>query len=511
MTAWIDPPESRPNGIYKTECLSVYKHKDDHIVYILPEAQEVGERGDRSTVAAVKRVYGGLFAGSNELLRDQELSVLMTFIKAAERCRLGENMKIAKQRQEVIKAADKVMVELRSLLSHEVDLHLQRLAEKLLAPSTVLKWHPRKNSCQQFVDVLLSGEDFEHLFPLFPKEFVHDEAVRRSPSFPWPRYLISFNDRIDGLSALGFQSKSIVSKFCQSKRDRCDIVEFAELVLHDAEVKREKKGSKKGGKLYKNLAKGMKAISTAFEDVETATILDSNVYNELLLGTAGSGISEELADALWDLPRDTMSMIQFNILRPSTKYRTISNQELTRQDWVNNRLALFRQLDLFAAHAGGFGAAIVDVVTRHPEALKNLYIPHARVYGTAHVLDGVRCLNFLPTPAYVVMDVTEHIEAFLEKLAEMHTQKLKSSLQTLKNWCKLMGGSLWNLLTEYLKIMGSVLGSMGTLAGPTALLGFSDAGHNLLQIGSDINGWKLMKMEGLLVVMHMEKRMRSLR
>lgn len=74
-----------------------------------------------------------------------------------------------------------------------------------------------------------------------------------------------------------------------------------------------------------------------------------------------------------------------------------------------------------------------------------------------------------------------------------------------------MGGSLWNLLTEYLKIMGSVLGSMGTLAGPTALLGFSDAGHNLLQIGSDINGWKLMKMEGLLVVMHMEKRMRSLR
>jgi len=68
------------------------------------------------------------------------------------------------------------------------------------------------------------------------------------------------------------------------------------------------------------------------------TILDSNVYNELLLGTAGSGISEELADALWDLPRDTMSMIQFNILRPSTKYRTISNQELTRQDWVDNRV-----------------------------------------------------------------------------------------------------------------------------------------------------------------------------
>jgi len=59
-------------------------------------------------------------------------------------------------------------------------------------------------------------EDFEHLFPLFPKGFVTDEGVRNTPGFDLPRYLISFNDHINRFSALGFQTKSNISKYFQA-------------------------------------------------------------------------------------------------------------------------------------------------------------------------------------------------------------------------------------------------------------------------------------------------------
>ena len=182
----------------------------------------------------MKRVYGGAFSGHNILLVEQELVVLRTFITAAENCKL--HGKISMQRESLRTGAKAVMAELHKLLDHEVGLHIRRLATKLMSPKTVLKWHPRSNSCQQFADTLLDGEDFEHLFPLFPKAFVENEAARKTPGFEWPRYLISFNDHIDGLAALGFQPKSIISKFCQAKRDRCDIIEFAELALLEVDL-----------------------------------------------------------------------------------------------------------------------------------------------------------------------------------------------------------------------------------------------------------------------------------
>lgn len=65
---------------------------------------------------------------------------------------------------------------------------------------------------------------------------MENEAARKTPGFERPRYLISFSDHINGLAALGFQPKSIISKFCQAKRDRCDIIEFAELALLEAKI-----------------------------------------------------------------------------------------------------------------------------------------------------------------------------------------------------------------------------------------------------------------------------------
>jgi hypothetical protein len=313
----------------------------------------------------VKRVYGGAFSGHNILLVGQELVVLRTGAKA-------------------------VMAELHKLLDHEVGLHIQRLATKLMSPKTVLKWHPRSNSCQQFADTLLDGEDFEHLFPLFPKAFVENEAARKTPGFEWPRYLISFNDHIDGLAALGFQPKSIISEFCQAKRDRCDIIEFAELALLEAKIEAENPSASK--------AKRKINLSLRTTNRGKGARLNKDSYFELLLTPFGSPdvaakeITEGLLDALWDLPRDTMSLLQLHILRPSSKYYTAENTSLKPQEWLENRLRVFRQLDLFASLAGGFGAAVLEVLNSNPQALKDLAIPHARIYGTAHASEKMAFL-----------------------------------------------------------------------------------------------------------------------
>jgi hypothetical protein len=316
----------------------MYRHKYDGKLYLHPERRKIGESGDRNTVAAVKRVYGGAFSGHNALLARQEDLVLKTFISAAEKCRFRGPP--SKQRQKLQAAADTVMKELHKLLNHEVDIHIQRLAERLMDPKTVLKWHPRRNSCQQFVDALLNGEDFEHLFPLFPKGFVTDEGVRKTPGFDWPRYLISFNDHIDGLSAVGFQPKSIISKYCQATRDRCDIVEFAELTLFEAEKKKLKKLVRAKKRNLKRVTKATLKMATCVMTVSPTalaktpileTVIERDVYQELLLTPCVAGgedeaegqnaISEALLDALWDLPRDTVSILQFHLLRPSTNTR----------------------------------------------------------------------------------------------------------------------------------------------------------------------------------------------
>jgi hypothetical protein len=53
-------------------------------------------------------------------------------------------------------------------------------------------------------------------------------------------------------------------------------------------------------------------------------------------------ISEALLDALWDLPQDTMSILQSHLFQPSTKYSTTQNKALEREDWIENRLRVFR-------------------------------------------------------------------------------------------------------------------------------------------------------------------------
>lgn len=96
-------------------------------LYVYTQQKRIGDAGDRKSVAAVKRVYGGAFSGHNTLLPHQEDLVLKTFISPAEKGRLRGPL--SKQRQRLQAAADTVMMELHKLLDHEVDIHIQRLAK----------------------------------------------------------------------------------------------------------------------------------------------------------------------------------------------------------------------------------------------------------------------------------------------------------------------------------------------------------------------------------------------
>ena len=51
---------------------------------------------------------------------------------------------------------------------------------------------------------------------------------------PWPRYLISFSDRVEGKDTSIQQPYSSVTKFCHKSSSDGDIIDFLELEIHRA-------------------------------------------------------------------------------------------------------------------------------------------------------------------------------------------------------------------------------------------------------------------------------------
>lgn len=497
--------------MYQVKVLSLYKDKNDKEKYIASRSQAISHRGDRPTLAAVKRVYGGAFSGHIFLKDDMELEVLRTFILAADDCILEG--KILHQRQELSRAATRVMGQLRSLIGHEVNLHIERLASRLMENDITLKWHPQKNSCQQFVDSLINGEDFEHLFPLFPKGFALHEAVRNCAEFDWPRYLISFNDHIDGIAALNFQPKSILSKYCQGTRDRCDIIDFLELEAREAQQEGQKRNKKE--KWHIQLDKLIISSNGSHGAIQ--------VCDELLLGCTDKvdcgtkEITEEILDGLWELPRDTMSLIQFHLLRPSTKYSNSQNQPLAADDWIDNRLRLFRQHDLFASLAGGFGAAVIDVLSHNPWILNHLAIPHARVYGTAHASENIIFSSgVIAFPTYIIHQSRSEIMDKIKARAETCFRILKPFLGRHFGRVLHRGynySRLWHLLRLFENfVLSGALFMFVTGAVTGAVMGFPQyALGRLKYMLMDQQGWHIADFNGSLVITHLQKKMRSLR
>lgn len=289
----------------------------------------VPDIGERHTLGSVKRVYGGLFSGRNPLLDQKEDLVIKTFLMATVACKARTSTSVRGKRKKLQNARKLVITVMHNLMDHEVDCHLERFVKILLSPKTELAWNPRANSCQQFADKLLQGKDFDHLYPRFPTKFVEHANVRDTAEFPWPRYLLSFNDRIDSVSASGSSPNSIVSRFSKEDRGKCDLVEFARLAFVEQARNWETAQSEEE---RRHLVKELFLLPDEISDtIHNTSIAKPNAI---------------MVNTLWECPRDSMSFMQSHAIRPFDKYSGSEGGVLKSASWLENRLRMQQQLDV---------------------------------------------------------------------------------------------------------------------------------------------------------------------
>ena len=161
-------------------------------------SQESRKTTDRSTLCCVKRVYGAAFSGYPKLHSEEELSIIDAFIVEARRCKLRPSKTVAAQRRQLHRSAEILRDLLKEMFGGEVRKYLNRIASVLMDANTKLSWNMWTNNCQKLVDRLLNGKDFEYVFPRLPKGFGSRPALETEGNFSWPRYLISFGDRVEG-------------------------------------------------------------------------------------------------------------------------------------------------------------------------------------------------------------------------------------------------------------------------------------------------------------------------
>jgi hypothetical protein len=353
---------------------------------------------NRNTLACMKRVYGGAFSGYVDSHTAVEGDIIDSLVRASETCRFNYTKTIASQSRKLRWAAVEIVSLVKRLYEQETDKYLQRVSNILADPKTNISWGP-VNNCQKFVDQLLQGKDFEYIFPRLPKGFGEQSSRDVWKGISWPRYLISFGDRIEGDWRSLRQPNSIVGKFIQNKYVQGDLIEFLELRM--LQTQKHKKRNQ----------------DNMFESLEELVLVTPK------LGSTSS--SAAVMEALWELPRDTLSILQFHLLRTPQRYCTTTGQSLTHKQWMESRLRLFQQLDVFSALTGAFGSALLSLFSRKPDLIAKVTIPKSRVYGSARADEKVRILRLSPVNIiYVVSRLNSVIHPLFEAPDDLFTEKL---------------------------------------------------------------------------------------
>ena len=336
---------------------------------------------DRQILGSVKRVYGAAFSGYLEENVDKESEVVNSMVASAASCKLDHSKTVEANRRKLCESAEEVVKHLHQLLDSEIEIHLGRITKRLLDDKTSLSWNVITNNCQRLVNTLLKGKDFEYTFPPLPKDYGSRPRDAEGEYFDWPRYLISFGDRLDGEYYKGQESNSIISTFCQRQRHQCDLIDHVEL------------------------------NSRRLQDDRKNSVHESEEWHELRLAPNIPGLGDLTKtqrdkmtfDKLWELPRDTLSMLQFHLLRPAHRYQSYDGIIMAKSQWIENRLRLTRQLYFFSVFAGGLGAALLNILHREPSLLSRIHIPKSRVFGTIRADELVKVIHSIPWTAYVIL------------------------------------------------------------------------------------------------------------
>ncbi|KAL8877568.1 MAG: hypothetical protein Q9198_004437 [Flavoplaca austrocitrina] len=376
--------------------LIVYRDKESHERSVLEESHPAG---DRQILCCVKRTYGAAFSGYPTSDSDYEGTVLDTFVREAGKCRFQPSKTVPARRRQLHKSATHFCNVVKAAIGNEAKKYIWHIASTLLDSQSNPKWNMFTNNCQRLTDRLLKGKDFEYVFPRLPAGFPSLAGSEEWKHFEWPRYLISFGDRVEGQSINIQQPNSCVTKFCEQIGSTEDIIDFLELEIDQAEL-----GS--GNHIFK--------------DLKELALITPQPHTEVYRTTA--------EDALWDLPRDSLSILQFHLRRPFAKYSTATGQNFDETQWMDGRLRVLQQLDIIACYAGALGLALLEMFRQKPDLVNKVEIPKSRIFGSLRSNEKARVARSGGLVRYIISQRQYNIGA--ERLSEAVWQSIFHSFAT---------------------------------------------------------------------------------
>ncbi|KAK3298106.1 uncharacterized protein B0H64DRAFT_423943 [Chaetomium fimeti] len=325
----------------------------------------------RPILACLKRVYSAAFSGFPERAQLREGAVVQRLMELGNSYMSLPREKEALRRRSALKElAEGLRSSLEICLGGEVDKHLSRIANILVERKDRGEWSILTNNCQLLVNLLLGGDDFEYVIPLPPKDL-------KEESFRWPRYLISFGNHIEGFGKSLYQPNGLITQYNQSNPAvDYDLIEYIS-----------------------------KCVNTPSES-------HSKSLARLCWFPSTSLCSQVFLDTLWSLPGDSLSLLQFHLLRPPHKYR------LNEEAWIKNRLCVMQALGVMATFMGAIGNALHrHLVARDGFLLSQITIPPARVLGNVRADERLRILDQLG-PRWTFYDIVNRTPNAMSAVVE---------------------------------------------------------------------------------------------
>jgi len=316
---------------------------------------------------------------------DIEAQVVDLLIQEGANCKFQPSKRVDARRQQLRQSADIIVQSLHNLLDPYITKHLRRISRILVDPCTTLTWGLTTNNCQNFVNQLLKGPEFETLFP----------RASTVPDALLP-YILSFGNQIMPKDSEMQQKNSFVRAFLNEARRKVDLITFLDLVCDQ---------------------------QPTFE-----------FMHELLLRQTGFDNDETQArwiNSLWLFPRDSMSILDSHLYRGPRKYYTAAGKALSSNDWILNRLRLLRQVDVFYSLVGAAGASVGSVLGNQgsSQEIVPLYakvvMPHALIYGHIRADETIRIEKLQQGYRYIISN---------RKIPMWLPHKSQNPLQRLCAW-----------------------------------------------------------------------------
>lgn len=359
--------EDTENGQqYVRQCLVVFDDaKNNGLRTLSTQDREIRVR---NTLALSKRVHGGAFSGYLHPERQEEIAILDLFLLEAGRNKYRGGYTVRARRKRLYKSANNLLNMIQPNLCQEVRKYLRRMAILLLDPTIELSFNKFGNNCQKLTDRLLSGRDFEYVFPRLPAANTTND---------WPRYLVSFGNRVSAEPIDIKQADSLLASFClKSSKPDGDIVDS----LYEEESRLRNRGMEEDGDLR--------------DRTKWAESLCHSLKLSFPLDVTGMGV-------IWSHPRDALSIFHFHLTRASYKYLNVIDARYSQDAWTESRLKVLSHLDIFSTFTGALGSAMLEMF-RDPRKIQTLTIPKARIFGTLRANEKVRILRFGKVATYII-------------------------------------------------------------------------------------------------------------